>query len=286
MTSAEKTTDSTRRSPGRVRNLSPFEALSHRDRILILICILVIIALSWAYLIHLDGQMSASMEHDKMMRQMGMTMDMPWTVNDISFTLLMWTVMMVGMMGGSAAPVLLLFGAVQRGRGERLVLPAVLTFGLGYILVWVVFSIGAALLQWTLHQAAVLSEAMAASSPNLAAGILIATGAYQLSPWKGTCLKHCRSPLGFLMTNWRDGKTGALRMGLSHGAYCLGCCWALMCVLFVVGVMNLVWVAALSGLVLFEKIGPAGAIVARVAGLVMIGVGIFLIASTGLRFAG
>ena len=105
-----------------------------------------------------------------------------------------------------------------------------------------------------------------ASSPHLAGAILVAAGAYQLTPLKGACLTHCRSPLGFLMTNWRDGTLGALRMGVRHGAYCLGCCWALMCVLFVVGVMNLVWVAALTAFVLLEKVGPAGAIVARVAG--------------------
>jgi predicted metal-binding membrane protein len=106
--------------------------------------------------------------------------------------------------------------------------------------------------------------------------ILIAAGVYQLTPFKGACLTQCRSPLGFLMTNWRDGNTGALRMGMRHGGYCLGCCWALMCVLFVVGVMNLAWVAALSVFVLMEKIGPAAAVVARAAGAVMIIAGILV----------
>jgi predicted metal-binding membrane protein len=122
-----------------------------------------------------------------------------------------------------------------------------------------------------------LSPAMAASSPYLAGAILIAAGAYQLSPWKGACLTHCRSPLGFLMTHWREGRFGALQMGARHGAYCLGCCWALMCVLFVVGVMNLVWVAALTAFVLLEKAGPAGAIVARVAGAAMVLAGILVL---------
>ena len=124
-----------------------------------------------------------------------------------------------------------------------------------------------------------LSPAMQTSSPRLAGVILLAAGAYQLTPWKGACLTHCRSPLGFLMTNWRDGKWGAIRMGLVHGAYCLGCCWALMCVLFVVGVMNLAWVAALTVFVLLEKIGPAGAIVARVAGAAIAVLGVLLIAA-------
>ena len=137
----------------------------------------------------------------------------------------------------------------------------------------------AALAQWALHETAMLSPAMATSSPYLAGAILIVAGAYQLTPWKGACLTHCRSPLGFLMTNWHDGRLGALQMGARHGAYCLGCCWGLMCVLFVVGVMNLVWVAALTGFVLLEKIGPAGTVVARVAGAVMVLVGILLIAA-------
>ena len=151
-------------------------------------------------------------------------------------------------------------------------------FGLGYVTVWVGFSACAALAQWGLHQRALLSPAMAASSPYLAGAILIAAGAYQLTPWKGACLTHCRSPLGFLMTNWRDGRLGALQMGVRHGAYCLGCCWALMCVLFVVGVMSLLWVAALTGFVLLEKIGPAGAAIARVAGAAMMIAGILMIA--------
>jgi predicted metal-binding membrane protein len=223
--------------------------------------------------------MSSSVEYDTMMARMGMTMDNSWTAADVVFTFAMWAVMMVGMMTGAAAPVLLLFAAARAGRGDRGVRLAVLMFGLGYVTVWVGFSACAALAQWALHQTAMLSPSMAASSPFLAGAILIVAGAYQLTPWKGACLTHCRSPLGFLMTNWRDGRLGALQMGVRHGAYCLGCCWALMCVLFVVGVMNLVWVAALTGFVLLEKVGPAGTIVARVSGAALVLVGILLIAA-------
>ena len=211
-----------------------------------------------------------------MMAEMGMTMDMSWDAADVFFTFAMWAVMMVGMMAGSAAPVLLLFAAAHARRAERGGQLAVLMFGLGYITVWVGFSACAAFAQWVLHETALLSPAMKASSPYLAGTILIVAGTYQLTPWKGACLTHCRSPLGFLMTNWRDGQLGALRMGIRHGAYCLGCCWALMCVLFVVGVMNLIWVAALTALVLLEKIGPGGAIVARAAGVAMVLAGILL----------
>ncbi len=214
-----------------------------------------------------------------MMAEMGMKMDMPWTATDVFFTFAMWAVMMVGMMAGAAAPVLLLFAATRAGRREGGVSLATLMFGLGYLTVWVGFSACAALAQWALHQTAMLSPGMAASSPYLAGTILMGAGAYQLTPWKGACLTQCRSPLGFLMTNWRDGQLGALQMGVRHGAYCLGCCWALMCVLFVVGVMNLVWVAALTGFVLLEKIGPAGTIVARVAGAAMVLAGILVIAA-------
>ncbi len=209
-----------------------------------------------------------------MMAAMGMTMDMPWSAADLFYTFAMWAVMMAGMMAPSALPMLLLFAAARAGRDKRGVSPATLTFGLGYLAVWTGFSVGATVAQWGLHQAALLSMAMASSSGRLTGAILIAAGGYQLTPWKSRCLTHCRSPLGFLMTNWRDGTMGAFRMGLRHGAYCLGCCWALMCVLFAVGVMNLVWVAALTVFVLIEKIGPAGAIVARVAGVAMVGFGI------------
>jgi predicted metal-binding membrane protein len=278
MTPAGRTTDSTRRSPGEVHSSAAVAPLGRRDRVLISTCLVVITALAWLYLLHLDRQMLASMAHDTMMAKMGMTMDMSWTAADVFFTFTMWAVMMVGMMAGSAAPVLLLFAGALAGRGERGGRLAVLLFGLGYLAVWVGFSACAALAQWALHEAAMLSPAMAASSSYLAGAILIGAGAYQLTPWKGACLTHCRSPLGFLMTNWRDGRLGALQMGARHGAYCLGCCWALMGVLFVVGVMNLVWVAALSCFVLFEKVGPAGAVIARVTGAAMVVAGILVIA--------
>ena len=239
-------------------SVSRAAVLPRRDRLLIWTCLVLVTALAWAYLVHLDRQMSSSMAHDSMMAEMGMAMDMPWTAADVFFTFTMWAVMMVGMMTGTAAPMLLLFAATHAARGTRGTPPAVIVFGLGYTIVWVAFSAGAALAQWMLHQAAMLTPAMAASSGRLAGGILVAAGAYQLTPVKGACLTRCRSPLGFLMTNWREGALGALEMGLRHGVYCLGCCWLLMCLLFVVGVMNLVWVARSPLFVLVEKIGPFG----------------------------
>jgi predicted metal-binding membrane protein len=252
-------------------------ALPRRDLAVILSCIVVVTALAWVYLVHLDRQMSSSASDAKMMAEMGMAMNGPWTPADAWLTFAMWTVMMVGMMAGSVAPMLVLFARAQAGRGQRVSL-AVLMFGLGYLAVWTGFSALATLAQWALHQAALLSPAMSVASPRLAGVVLLAAGAYQLTPWKGKCLSHCQTPLGFFMTNWRDGKAGAFQMGMRHGTFCLGCCWALMCVLFAVGVMNLVWVAALTSFVLLEKIGPTGVAVARVAGLAMAALGI-------LRFA-
>ena len=210
------------------------------------------------------------------MAEMGMSMDMPWTITDAGFTFVMWTVMMVAMMTPSAAPVVLIFAGMQRRQTGRRLPAGLLAFGAGYLLVWSGFSLVAAAAQWMLHEAAVLSPAMRTASPWVSGGILIGAGIYQLTPSKGACLTHCQSPLGFLMSHWRNGTAGALRMGITHGAYCVGCCWALMCVLFVVGVMNLVWVAALSALVLIEKIVPAGQTVARASGAAMVVAGLLI----------
>ena len=207
-----------------------------------------------------------------MMAEMGMVMDMSWAARDVFFAVAMWSVMMVGMMTPSAAPVIVLYAGAHRGRGVPGMVP-ILMFGAGYLMTWIVFSAAAAMVQWALHEAALLSPMISVANARIGAAILIAAGVYQLTPIKGACLKHCRTPLGFLMSHWRSGNAGALGMGLRHGAYCLGCCWALMTVLFVVGVMNLLWVAALTIFVLVEKTGPAGAVVARVAGVAMIAAG-------------
>ena len=275
---AERTTGTLHHSPGGVRSSSSVAILAERDRLLVSICLVLTIALAWAYLVRLAHQMApAPMADVAAMAAMGMTTNVRWTAVDVLLTFVMWVVMMVGMMTGAAAPVLLLFAATRGGRGRRGSSLAVLLFGLGYLTIWVGFSACAALAQSTLHQTAMLSSAMAVSSPRVAATILIVAGAYQLTPLKRACLAHCRSPLGFLMTTWRDGKLGALQMGVRHGAHCLGCCWALMCVLFVVGVMNLGGVIALTGFVLLEKVGPAGVTVSRLAGVAMIGAGLLTV---------
>lgn len=248
-----------------------------RDRLVITSCIVLVTAIAWAYLVHLDNQMSASAVPE-MMAKMGMAIDTPWGAPDVFFTFLMWAVMMIGMMSATAAPVLLLFSGMHTRQGANAIPLAVPLFALGYLTVWLGFSASAALAQWALHQSALLSSGMATLSPRLSGAILIAAGVYQLTPAKGACLRQCQSPLGFLLTNWRDGASGAFQMGVRHGVSCLGCCWALMCVLFAVGVMNLAWVAALTAFILVEKFGRKGAYVSRAGGIAMLGFGIFLLA--------
>jgi predicted metal-binding membrane protein len=264
MTRAERTVGNTLHSTGAVRSQSPVAGVISRDRLVIASCIVVITALAWTYLVHLSSQ------------KMTMPMSASWTGADFFFTFAMWSVMMIGMMSATAFPVLSLFSGMQKNRTGRAPDKTVLLFGVGYLIVWIGFSSVAALAQWALHEAAVLSTGMATTSSVLAGIVLLLAGAYQLTPTKGACLRQCQSPLGFLMTNWREGAKGALAMGLKHGKYCLGCCWALMCVLFVVGVMNLAWVAALTGFILIEKFGRSGFYVARLGGVAMMAAGILV----------
>ncbi|HKU63267.1 MAG TPA: DUF2182 domain-containing protein [Gemmatimonadales bacterium] len=210
------------------------------------------------------------------MAAMGMVMDRPWGAGDLLLTFVMWSVMMVGMMALSALPVLLLFARMHAQRDHGMA-PAVPSFGVGYLVVWLGFSACATAAQWGLHQGALLSSTMATTSTTIAGVILIVAGVYQLTPLKNRCLARCQSPLGFLIGHWRDGPSGAFLMGWRHGIFCLGCCWALMLVLFVVGVMNLAWVGVLTLFILAEKLGPAGARISRAGGVVLLALGIALV---------
>lgn len=190
----------------------------------------------------------------------------------------MWAVMMLAMMLPSALPMVLTFAAVGRNRqrtGRNYVPVAV--FVAGYVVVWSGFSVVAAVAQWWLHRAALLSAAMVSTSGVLAGMVLIVAGIFQFTPLKNACLSRCRGTLEFVMTRWREGAAGALRMGIEHGAFCAGCCWALMALLFVLGVMNLFWVAALTGLVCFEKILPGRLRLPLLTGIVMLGAGLYLL---------
>ncbi|MBV8813743.1 MAG: DUF2182 domain-containing protein [Verrucomicrobia bacterium] len=228
-----------------------------------------VVIVSWAYLICMDW----GMRHMDVGMQMVIMPAMEhWNAWDLVLVFLMWAVMMVAMMVPAATPTILLFAEINRRRHQRRgTFAATGQFLLGYLAVWTGFSLFATIAQWGLLTAALVSPMMASTSNVLAAGLLLMAGLFQLSRLKYACLAHCRSPIGFFATEWREGLWGAFKMGLKHGGYCLVCCWALMALLFALGVMNLLWVAGLSLLVLVEKIAPFERFVSRVAGLVFVG---------------
>ena len=186
--------------------------------------------------------------------------------------LLMWWVMMVAMMLPSAAPAILLYDRVRETRSSESGIAQSWIFVAGYALLWLLFSIAAAA-----AQRLVMGSAMGIEARHIMAAVLIAAGAYQLSPLKSACLSLCRSPAQFLSRHWRPGVTGAIRLGMLHGAYCVGCCWALMALLFVGGVMNIGWIVLLTLIVAAEKLLPAGAWIGRAAGIALIGWGAWLL---------
>jgi predicted metal-binding membrane protein len=242
-----------------------FESVLKRDRAIVLAGLGTLIIVAWLYLIRAARAMAEMEMHAAM--GMAMPQMQPWSGIELLLLFLMWAVMMVAMMTPSATPMLLMFTAMNRRRAEQE--GAVVRTGiflLGYLIVWSAYSGLAAVAQWLLHGVALLSPMMVSRSPYLGGGLLIAAGIFQWTPLKRACLTSCRSPLGFIMSEWRDGARGALIMGLRHGAYCVGCCWVLMAILFVAGVMNLVWVAAIAVFVLVEKAFPGGERLSQVAG--------------------
>jgi predicted metal-binding membrane protein len=234
-----------------------------------------VILLAWAYLLAGAG---VGMEMMHMGGGQIMAMAPEWTLAYGIVVFLMWAVMMVAMMLPSAAPVTLLIAGIARRRaGGPLGLPTAM-FVAGYLAVWTGFAAAATLLQWWLEAMELLSETMALASMVAAAAALIAAGIYQWTPLKQACLRHCRSPLEFLLFHWRDGPAGAFASGLRHGAFCLGCCWMLMVLLFVGGIMNLAWIGGIALLVLAEKLLPWGGWTGRATGILMIAWGIATLA--------
>ncbi|MBS1256472.1 MAG: hypothetical protein MAG581_02295 [Deltaproteobacteria bacterium] len=192
-----------------------------------------------------------------------MPMTSAWSAANVIAVFIMWSLMMMAMMLPSAAPMILLVANLNRKKGTKL---HTLSFTGAYLVIWFFFSTAAVFVQWMLQHNGLMSAKMVSSSALLSGILLITVGVLQFSPLKSACLKHCRSPIGFLMTDWRKGTKGAWVMGFRHGAYCLGCCYALMLLLFVGGVMNLAWVAALTLAVAVEKIFPQGERVAQFLG--------------------
>jgi predicted metal-binding membrane protein len=256
--------------------LGTAEAVVRRDRIIVAAGLITLAGLAWLSI----ARMAAMMQTHA---GMAMPSAVPWGARETVGLALMWIVMMVAMMIPSVMPVILLFAGVSRRRRTQGVPGApVAVFTLGYLLAWTGFAVAAALTQSALHSAALLSPTMSSASPLLGGTILIVAGVYQWIPLKGACLSHCHSPLGFFSTEWREGVSGALRMGFRHGSYCVGCCWALMALLFVAGVMNLLWVAVIAGFVLAEKVLPNGRLVGRVTGVVLAGFGVWLVVTAGV----
>lgn len=237
----------------------------------------ILVAAAWATLIWMhSGSPDMGMQQMSGMAMAGPDLR-PWHATDLALVFWMWAVMMAAMMVPTAVPAILVFDRVadaRRRAGRPVASTAV--FVAGYVLAWTSFSLGASLAQWALHAAAGLSAGMATTHALAGAAILVAAGIYQWSPLKGRCLAHCRSPLEFLAEHFRDGRLGALRTGFHHGVYCIGCCWLLMAVLFVAGVMNLAWIALLAAAVLAEKTLPHGPLIARATGVVLIGWGAWL----------
>jgi predicted metal-binding membrane protein len=227
------------------------------DRAVVAVCLLAAVALAWGWLWH----------------NAGMGMGMPMQPHLLPL-FAMWWIMMVAMMLPSAAPMILLFATMsQREKAQgRPYMPAA-ALAAAYLAVWGIFALGAAGLQWwiEMHVEAVMAEGL--SSPWANATLLLACGAYQFTPLKQACLRNCRSPLQFILTRWRPGWGGALAMGVEHGAYCVGCCWLLMGLLFIGGVMNLWWVIGIAVYILLEKVVPGGPWLGRVLGAVLVAAG-------------
>lgn len=238
-------------------------ALPLRERLTLWGGLAMITALAWLYLIRMP--MAAE---DLPGIAARLLLALPPQAADLWLTFMMWAVMMVAMMLPSASPMIVTYARIARSRGDSS-RHAVWSFAGAYVVVWTLFSVAATVGQFALQRAALLRGDLT-TPPLIGAIILAGAGVFQLTPLKDACLGQCRSPLGFFMTQWRAGSAGAFAMGFKHGAFCVGCCWALMALLFVMGVMNLVWVAALSALVLVEKATPYGRAIARTSGVAMV----------------
>jgi predicted metal-binding membrane protein len=266
------------------------EAVLRRDRLIVAIALGVSAALAWAYMLWLAADMDMGGMNMSGFRMIPAGMGMmapaatPWSAVEFIFVFVMWAVMMVGMMAPAAAPMILMYARVSRqGKIAGKPLAATGWFAGGYFLAWTGFSLAATLVQWVLDREALLDARMATANILLGAIVLIAAGIYQWTPIKDACLVQCQSPFRFLMTHggFRSNIQGCLYLGLLHGSYCVGCCWVLMALLFVVGAMNVLWIALLTLLVLLEKLTPWGRWVARIAGVVCIAAGAWMV--QGLR---
>ena len=252
------------------RSKSLLDKYLSNDRLIILTAIAFVSAIAWMHMAEMYFKSASAISGHSMQH---------WNVSTFSSYFTMWIVMMIAMMLPTAGPMILTFSTISRGQRQKKQ-PYVNTsiFILGYIIVTIGYSIPATILQWWLHSHAMLTY-LGASSSYILSGILLSiAGLYQWSNLKHVCLRFCRNPFNFLMGNWRMGRAGALYMGLKHGLLCTGCCWALMALMFVGGVMNLIWMVVITAIILIEKVIPRGDLFAKIAGVVMILCGVFFIA--------
>jgi len=246
--------------------------LFYKDRLIVFSGLALITVFAWAYMIHMAMNMTGT----------GMNMTKPclmhWGIGDIIHLFVMWTIMMAAMMLPAATPMIMMFATVngQRSKGESPLIPTWL-FVLGYLAVWTAYSGLATLTQWGLHLSALLTHHLVITSPLLGGLLLLAAGIFQWTSFRDACMSKCRSPLGFLMTEWREGRRGALIMGLKAGLFCIGCCWLLMILSFVLGVMNMIWMAALTAFMLLEKV-TENEWLSRTAGLTLVAWGLWVLA--------
>jgi predicted metal-binding membrane protein len=262
------------------------EAVLRRERAIVIAALAILTALAWLDLAWLANDMAMGgmdMSGFRMIpagQGLMMPAGAPWQPIEFAYVFAMWTVMMIGMMTPSVAPMILIYARVGRQvemSGQPFAASA--WFAAGYLVAWTAFSLAATFGQWALQRAALLTPMMESASHALGGVVLIAAGVYQWTPVKEACLSYCQAPLTFIMRHggFRREAAGALTLGFRHGLYCIGCCWALMLLLFVGGIMNLLWIAALAMLVLFEKTVPFGKSVSRVAGVAFIAMGAWLL---------
>lgn len=256
-------------------NASPLSYVLKKDRFIVLIALVILCVLSWLYLIYLRNQMYP-MNMDALFFAMPMTPEWSWA--DFVLLFLMWLVMMIAMMTPSVAPLVIIFTLINRKRQQQQnpYIPSGYLLS-GYFLVWGAFSLFATLLQWLLQKIALLNPEMITTSKVLGGIILITAGIFQFTPLKNTCLRKCRSPISFIHQHWKDSKSGAFNMGIQNGIYCLGCCWILMLLLFVSGVMNILWIAIITLFVLVEKIFSALKVISLIAGIALIAYGVIIL---------
>ncbi len=266
--------------------MTTVEVVLRRERIVVALGLILITGLAWWWVLSGagTGMSMRAMTTWSFPPPMRPLVIQDWTVHYAILMFFMWWIMMIAMMTPSAAPMILLYARAHRyerklGKIKMKVTPT-FSFAVGYLSAWACFSAMATGLQWSLEQAGVIHAMLMWSiNPYFSATILIAAGAYQLSPLKNVCLEHCRSPAQFLAENYQQGMSGAFLMGWKHGLFCLGCCWFLMGLLFAGGIMNIIWVAGLAIFVLSEKVAPQGHLIARIAGVVMIAAGVWLLFS-------